>query len=87
MPLSSSDPRGSAALADATAYLLTRVAEHLQTQGEVFIRGLSTEGFSVATLLNAGRALGLAELAAAEARDLARVLVEDVACSVSDADV
>ena len=87
MPLSSYDPRGSVALADATAYLLTRVAEHLQTQGEVFIRSLSTEGLSVATVLNAGRALGLAELAAAEARDLARVLVEDVACSVSDAEV
>ena len=85
MPLSSSDPRGSAALADATAYLLTRVAEHLQTQADVFLHSLATEGFSVATLLNAGRALGLAELAAAEARDLARVLVEDVACG--DADV
>lgn len=79
MRLSSFDPRGSVALADATAYLLTRVAERLQTQGEVLVRSLNTEGFTVATSLQVGRMLGLAELAIAEAGDLARLMAEELA--------
>ena len=77
MPLSSSDPRGSLALADATAFLLSRVGERLQRQAEIFQHSLTTEGLGVTSVLDAGRAIGLAELAAAEAQDLAQVLTQD----------
>lgn len=77
MPPSSSDPRGSIALADATAFLLSRVGERLQRQAEIFQHSLSSEGLDVSSVLNAGRAIGLAELAAAEAQDLAQVLEQD----------
>ena len=78
--MSSSSPAGShtGAFADSTVYLLTRVAEHMQTQTESLLTSLPAEGVSVTTLLRVGRVLGLAELAAVEAHDLAQALIEEL---------
>ena len=75
---SPADPRSSATLADSTVYLLTRVAEHMQTQTESLLTSLPAEGVSVTTLLRVGRVLGLAELAADEAHELAQALIEEL---------
>ena len=78
--MSSSPPSDShtGALADSTVYLLTRVAEHMQTQTESLLTSLPAEGVSATTLLRVGRVLGLAELAAVEAHDLAQALIEEL---------
>ena len=78
--MSSSSPAGShtGAFADSTVYLLTRVAEHMQTQTESLLTSLPAEGVSVTTLLRVGRVLGLAELAADEAHELAQALIEEL---------
>ena len=78
--MSSSSPAGShtGAFADSTVYLLTRVAEHMQTQTESLLTSLPAEGVSATTLLRVGRVLGLAELAAVEAHDLAQALIEEL---------
>ena len=78
--MSSSSPADShtGAFADSTVYLLTRVAEHMQTQTESLLTSLPAEGVSVTTLLRVGRVLGLAELAAVEAHDLAQALIEEL---------
>lgn len=75
---SPADPLNGAAFADSTVYLLTRVAEHMQTQTESLLTSLPAEGVSATTLLRVGRVLGLAELAADEAHDLAQALIEEL---------
>ena len=75
---SPADPLNGAAFADSTVYLLTRVAEHMQTQTESLLTSLPAEGVSATTLLRVGRVLGLAELAAVEAHDLAQALIEEL---------
>jgi hypothetical protein len=56
--MSSSSPAdllSSAAFGDSTVYLLTRVAEHMQTQAEQLLTKLPAEGVSATTLLKMGR--------------------------------
>lgn len=75
---SPADPLSRRAFADSTVYLLTRVAKHMQTQTESLLTTLPAEGVSATTLLKLGRVLGLAELAADEAHDLAQALIEEL---------
>jgi hypothetical protein len=50
----------------------------MQTQTESLLTSLPAEGVSATTLLRVGRVLGLAELAAVEAHDLAQALIEEL---------
>lgn len=73
------DPRSTRSLVSATCHLLSCVGERLDTRSTELLRRLrSTEALNPELLLDAGRVLGLAELAHDEAAALAALLLEEL---------